>query len=164
MPVTHTPPNELAGDSAEERLERGELLFYPIAPFDLPREDDRTFLLQQHIAGFGRKNITYNPHTGEVAGFLWHDDVQAGRLAEILSSFSRSLTAWIVEVLPRYRDGCEPDRASFRPEEEATRRLRHNARNDLLHVDAFPNRPARDRRILRIYANLHPSDPRVWAT
>ena len=35
-------------------------------------------------------------------------------------------------------------------------------RNDLLHVDAFPSRPTHGGRILRIFTNLNPSQPRVW--
>jgi len=30
-------------------------------------------------------------------------------------------------------------------------------RNDLLHTDAFPTRPTRGRRILRLFHNIHPS-------
>ena len=151
-------------DSAEERLERGEVLFHPVAPFPLPDSPDRAFLLEQHLGGRAHKNISYNPQTGKAAGFAWRSDEQAERLRSILASFSQAVTAWLTEALPHYRGGCEPDRASFRSEEEATRRLRPNARNDLLHIDAFPNRPARDRRILRIFANINPAEPRVWAT
>src|SRR5262249_19918299 len=32
------------------------------------------------------------------------------------------------------------------------------------HVDAFPGRPARGRRILRVFANINPTEPRVWVT
>ena len=53
---------------------------------------------------------------------------------------------------------------SFRPVEEATRRLRLTARNDLLHVDAFPSRPTQGWRILRVFANVNSSEPRVWVT
>src|SRR5271165_5909162 len=56
------------------------------------------------------------------------------------------------------------DRVSFRPEEEATRKLRLTARNDLLHVDAFPSRPTNGHRILRLFVNLNPTEVRVWAT
>ncbi len=38
------------------------------------------------------------------------------------------------------------------------------ARNDLLHVDAFPSRPTNGARILRVFANINPSEPRVWVT
>ncbi len=150
--------------SAEQRLERGEILFWASAPFSLPEGDDRTFLLQQRRSGLGHKHISHNPRTGETTGFTRQSGEQAERLGSILANFSRCVTDWLGEALPRYRGGCEPDRATFRPEEEAIRRLRLNARNDLLHVDAFPTRPARGRRILRVYANLHPTDPRIWAT
>jgi hypothetical protein len=150
--------------SAEERLERGEVLFHDLAPFTLPGADDRAFLREQQLRGLAHKNITYNPRSDEVSGFAWHSSEQADRLRRVLADFSAAVTGWLGDALPRYRDGCEPDRASFRPEEEATRRLRLNARNDLLHVDAFPNRPARGRRILRVYVNINPAEPRVWAT
>jgi hypothetical protein len=167
MAGAHIPSDALGqpeGGSAEERLERGEVLFWPTAPFAVPEGDDRAFLLQQRRSGLGHKHICHNPHTGETTGFMRQSAEQAERLRTILANFSRGVTHWLGEVLPRYRGGCEPDRATFRPEEEAIRRVRLNARNDLLHVDAFPTRPARGRRILRIYANLHPTDPRIWAT
>jgi len=31
-----------------------------------------------------------------------------------------------------------------------------------LHVDAFPSRPTRGGRILRVFTNLNPAKPRVW--
>jgi hypothetical protein len=37
-------------------------------------------------------------------------------------------------------------------------------RNDLLHVDAFPSRPTRGGRILRVFTNLNTTRPRVWTT
>jgi hypothetical protein len=150
--------------SAEERLERGEILFHDLAPFALPGADERAFLREQKLRGLAHKNITYNPRTGEAAGFAWHGSDHAERLRRVLAGFSQAVTSWLHDALPRYRDGCEADRATFRPEEEATRRLRPNARNDLLHVDAFPNRPARGRRILRVFVNINPTEPRIWAT
>jgi hypothetical protein len=70
----------------------------------------------------------------------------------------------LASTLPRYASAWKLDRVSFRPEEEATRRLRLKARNDLLHVDAFPTRPTNGRRILRLFVNVNLSEPRVWAT
>jgi hypothetical protein len=156
-------PSCIAG-SALERLERGEVVAHAAAPFALPAGDDLAFLLAQRVAGLGRKHISHDPHTGATAGFARTGGDQAVRLGRLLGDFSRSVTAWLAAALPRYAGGLEPDRATFRPEEEATRQVRMNARNDLLHVDAFPTRPARGRRILRVYANLHPAEPRVWAT
>jgi hypothetical protein len=52
----------------------------------------------------------------------------------------------------------------FRPEEEANRKLRLTARNDLLQVDAFPSRPTGGARILRVFANVNLTEPRAWMT
>jgi hypothetical protein len=56
------------------------------------------------------------------------------------------------------------DFASFRPQEEKGRQLRLRARNDRLHTDSFPTRPANGNRILRIFTNINPREPRVWET
>jgi hypothetical protein len=147
----------------EERLERGEVLFYRAAPFAVPRGDDLEFLL--HLRqGKLHKNISYNPATGRVGGYARRGGDPAGRLRAVFAAFSKAVTAWLTASFPRYAGGLELDRASYRPLEEATRRLRPTARNDLLHVDAFPNRPAQGRRILRVFANINPKEPRVWVT
>ena len=151
-------------ESVEERLERGEVVFYPQAPFALPAGADRAFLLAQQPGGTIHKNISFNPHTGKATGFARRDEAQGTHLERVLGDFGHAASAWLGDALPRYGTGIEADRISYRPEEEATRRLRHNARNDLLHVDAFPGRPARGRRILRLFTNIHPTEPRIWVT
>jgi len=150
--------------SVEEKLERGEVIFYPGCPFPLPEGDDRRFLLDQQLGGRVHKNIGYDPRTGKAGGFLRQDAMQAERLRSLLADFSRTTTDWLAGVLPRYSRGWQLDRVSFRPEEEATRRLRLTARNDLLHVDAFPSRPTNGWRILRVFANVNLTDPRIWIT
>jgi hypothetical protein len=150
--------------SRETRLERGEILAYQRCPFALPEDADRQFLMEQEHARWGHKNISFNPHTGEVVGFRHRSAAQPERLRRVLAEFSRSASTWLAQELPDYARAWELDRASLRPEEEATRRLRLTARNDLLHVDAFPTRPTHGRRLLRLFVNFHPSEPRVWAT
>src|SRR5262249_13175323 len=86
------------------------------------------------------------------------------RLGGVLADFSFAATRWLAETFPGYAACWRLDRANYRPEEEATRRLRQTARNDLLHIDAFPSRPTQGYRILRLYVNLNPTEPRVWAT
>ena len=54
------------------------------------------------------------------------------------------------------------DYASFRPLEEEGRDLPLHKKNDLVHVDAFPSRPTRGGRILRVFTNVNPSQDRVW--
>jgi hypothetical protein len=156
--------NSAGGERAAERLERGEVLFYPTAPFALPHGADLDFLLQQELGSLAHKNISYNPHNGKVNGFVRRTSDQVEQLRGIFTRFSAAATRWMVELLPQYSAGWQLDRASFRPQEEATRRLRPKARNDLLHVDAFPGRPSRGNRILRVFANINPQEPRIWVT
>jgi hypothetical protein len=130
----------------------------------VPAGADREFLLRQRLASRAHKNISYNPHTGKASGFRTRNAEQAERLRALLATFSATVTDWLREVLPRYAAHWRSDAVSFRPEEEATRRLRWKARNDLLHVDAFPSRPTGGDRILRVFVNVNPTEPRVWAT
>jgi hypothetical protein len=159
LPTPAAPPG-----CAEERLERGELLVYPVCPFPLPAAADRQFLCTQRVAGRAHKNISYDPSTGQVHGFRYRGPEPSGRLRELLAGFSATACRWLEAALPAYRGAWRPDRASFRSEEEAIRRLRWNARNDLVHIDAFPTRPTHGDRILRLFVNLNPTDPRVWVT
>lgn len=148
----------------EERLERGDIVTFAPCPFDLPAGDDLAFLMRQQLSGPIHKNISYNPASQSVAGFDHQSPQQAERLRDVLGAFSARASAFLAGLLPRYAAFWQPDRATLRPEEEAIRRLRLTARNDLLHFDAFPSRPTRGQRILRLYANINPSDDRVWIT
>ena len=150
--------------SPAERLERGEVLFYPSAPFALPQGADLDFLCQQELGSLAHKNISYNPASDKVNGFVRRDNEQVEQLRGIFARFSTAVTDWLATLLPQYSQGWQLDRASFRPQEEATRCLRPTARNDLLHVDAFPGRPSRGNRILRVFVNINPREPRIWVT
>jgi hypothetical protein len=147
-----------------QRLERGEVVYYPVSTFPLPQGDDLTFLLEQRLASRAHKNVSYNPHNGKATGFQQRSPEQAERMRRLLAEFSNTVTDWTARTLPGYARAWQLDRVSFRPEEEATRSLRQKARNDLLHVDAFPSRPTQGQRILRVFANINPSEPRIWVT
>jgi 3-deoxy-D-manno-oct-2-ulosonic acid (Kdo) hydroxylase len=148
----------------EERLERGDIVPFQPCPFALPGGDDLAFLMQQQLKSAAHKNISYNPADHSVSGATWHSSEQANRLQRLLGDFSERATDWLAKLLPGYAQAWQPDRASLRTEEEATRKLRLTARNDLLHFDAFPSRPTRGHRILRCYVNINPTDDRVWMT
>ena len=161
MPALSLHP---AGDSFAHRLERGELLTFAPCPFPLPAGDDLTFLFNQKLRGPLSKNISYDPRRGRVSGFAVQSAEATHRLGGLIAGFAEHALRWLASVLPGYAPLWEMDRATFRPDEEATRRLRPTARNDFLHFDAFPSRPSQGRRILRLYVNIHPTDPRIWAT
>src|SRR5262249_25686496 len=99
-----------------------------------------------------------------VSGVARAEADRVGRLRQVLEGFSAEVTGWLERVAPEYAGGCRKDRVSYRPLEEAGRKARVTARNDLLHVDAFPTPPTVGHRILRVFANINPSEPRVWVT
>jgi hypothetical protein len=148
----------------EERLERGRVVEYPVSPFPLPAGDDLRFLMEQELSVAGHKNISYTPRTGVARGYRSESPADGARLRDLLAGFSESVRQWLAAAFPRYAATGRPDQVTFRPQEEAVRRLRRTARNDLLHVDAFPSRPTGGWRILRVFANINPTEPRVWAT
>lgn len=143
------------------RLERGGLLFFPTAPFSLPSGPDLDFLQTLQLARRTDKAISYDPAAGKISGCR---DTNEARLSELLTRFAQGVTSWLAQTFPSYAAHFRPDRVSFRPEEEATRRLRQTARNDLLHIDAFPNRPSSGDRVLRVFANVSPTESRIWLT
>lgn len=147
-----------------ERLERGEIVMFATCPFGLPAVDELAFLRSQASAGSVHKDINFNPARNVVTGFRHDSAAQADHLREVLHSFADGAAGWLAGLLPTYARSWQPDRISFRAEEEATRKLRLTARNDLLHFDAFASRPTRGCRILRLFVNVNPIDPRIWVT
>jgi 3-deoxy-D-manno-oct-2-ulosonic acid (Kdo) hydroxylase len=146
------------------RLERGELLVFPDQAVFLPADEDRSFLASQRPAGLSHKNISYDPERERLVGCVRESPGQVERLCRVLADFSRETTRWLKAQFPCYARHLRPDRVSYCPVEEATRRIRLRARNDLLHIDSFSTRPANGRRILRVFVNLNLTEPSVWAT
>jgi len=147
------------------RLERGEVIYYPICPFPLPSDEDLEFLRRDiQLGGSVHKNVSYKPLKNKLGGTGRLSASIKERLRLTLCDFATKATDWLTTAIPEYADGWRRDMVSYRPLEEATRSLRLTARNDLLHVDAFPTRPTNGWRILRVFVNINPSEPRVWVT
>jgi hypothetical protein len=146
------------------RLEQGEIVYFPSCPFALPNPSELQFLLEQRVAGSTGKHIVYNPLTVQAFHASCTDEVAAERLACILAAHSRQATTWLSGLLKDYSKAWQIGSTTLRPEEEATRRLRFSQREDLLHIDPFPDGASHGRRFLRLFVNLNPAEPRVWAT
>jgi len=143
------------------QLESGYVLYFDKIPFDIPNED-REFLLHTEQANSRlHKNISYRPMSGVLNG-VDSNTVGRDRLQAIMKRFSQNVTGFVELVLAPYQGKYKLDYASFRPLEEEGRNLPLHRRNDLLHVDAFPTRPTKGGRILRVFANINPRDARVW--
>jgi 3-deoxy-D-manno-oct-2-ulosonic acid (Kdo) hydroxylase len=146
-----------------EGLEQGNILFFPTTPFTIP-EAHRSFLLNVRQPNTAHhKNISYKPSRSRVQAFA-RGTADGKGLSEIMESYSRAVVDWLQRFLLPYAGHWQVDFASFRSIEEQGRELPVSKRNDLLHIDAFPTRPSNGNRILRVFTNLNPSQPRVWLT
>jgi 3-deoxy-D-manno-oct-2-ulosonic acid (Kdo) hydroxylase len=144
-------------------LESGQILSFRELPFALPTAD-REFLLAQEWTELRlHKNVSYRPADDILRG-VSGDAKTVERLQGILKNYSAQTIEFLRKFLSPYAKRWIVDFASFRPIEEQGRDLPLHKRNDLLHVDAFPSRPTRGGRILRVFTNLNPSKPRVWNT
>jgi hypothetical protein len=159
----NAPPTEQARDWCE-RLEAGDILYFPQTPISF-RPQDLSFLLgQQQTGSTLHKNIAYKPNLDSVSGL---DATSAGaaelkQLQAIMRQYSQDVTRFLTRFLSPYQGRWKLDYASFRPQEEEGRDLPLRRRNDLLHTDAFPTRPTRGARILRFFNNIHPTRTRDW--
>jgi len=147
-----------------QRLEAGDILYFPQTPIRLPAEDLSFLLGQQQTGSTLHKNIAYKPNLDSVSGL---DAGTTGaaelkQLQAVMRQYSQDVTRFLTSFLLPYQGRWQLDYASFRPQEEEGRDLPLRRRNDLLHTDAFPTRPTRGARILRFFNNIHPTRSRDW--
>ncbi len=150
--------------SLPQRLEQGEIVQYPVSAFETVNESDREFLLRQRVAASSGRHVEFEPDTGALNHLANGDPAARQRLVVILEEFARRARSWLAAQLPGYATAWQFGRVTLRTEEEATRSLRFSQREDLLHIDPFPAGPAHGRRLLRLFVNLNPTEPRVWAS
>jgi 3-deoxy-D-manno-octulosonic acid hydroxylase-like protein len=145
-----------------EQVEAGRILLFPSVPLKLSDRDCQFLLgLGQAEASY-HKNIAYRPAQDKVTGAANGSDRE--RLRRVLKDYRSQAAELVARLLPHYARSWRVDFASFRPFREESRSLSLHARNDLLHIDAFPSRPTQGDRILRFFTNLNPERARVWLT
>ncbi len=144
--------------TAVAAMEAGQVVILPDLAFCLGDGDDD--LLHGHTRiETNRKNISFDPATGRLGGAV----ADPGPLIVMLSRFADMANTLLNALLTPYAGHLYPGRTSFRPAEIVGRTysVRHDDRR--LHVDAFPSRPVRGERILRVFTNVSPSGrPREW--
>jgi len=147
-------------EAALAALEAGQVLVLPLLAFrPLPAERD---LLGAQALDGARKNISLDPATGTLGGSALGGAERAA-MAAMLGRFAEQAQTLLCGLLPRYAPALERARTSFRPAEIAGRSAAPRKDDTRLHVDAFPTRPQRGRRILRVFANIAPDGaPRDW--
>jgi hypothetical protein len=164
VPIAGLPPTPEQARAWCERLEAGDILYFPHTPIVL-RDEDLSFLLdRQQSSSNLHKNIAYKPNIDRISGLDAGSTgvAEVERLQAIMRQYSQKVSRFLTEFLLPYQGRWKLDYASFRPQEEEGRDLPLRRRNDLLHTDAFPTRPTGGARILRFFNNIHPTRTRDW--
>lgn len=140
-------------------VEEGKVLFFPRLGFPLtPAEQG---LLKPELLEAGTRNISWSPDRG-LKGVAGGPAVQAA-VGLVLQRFSAQARALVTGLFPAYAPHLRAAPASLRPVSVSQRRQSVRADDRRLHVDAFPSRPNRGERILRVFTNINPAgEPRVW--
>jgi 3-deoxy-D-manno-oct-2-ulosonic acid (Kdo) hydroxylase len=157
-------PLEVQARAWCQRLEAGDILYFPQTPIPFRREDLSFLLDQQQTGSSLHKNIAYKPNLDTVSGLDGSTTsvAEMDQLRAVMRKYSQDVTRFLSGFLSPYGERWQLDYASFRPQEEEGRDLPLRRRNDLLHTDAFPTRPTRGARILRFFNNIHPTRTRDW--
>jgi hypothetical protein len=138
-------------------LEGGGVLVLPRLPFAL-LDDERRFL---DIGWSDGKAKNVSLEGAEIKGAQGG----AGDLAALgamVARFAAQASGLVAALFPRYAPHLKRARTSYRPHPAAGRDVSWRKDDARLHVDAFPSRPNHGERILRVFANVNPREPRVW--
>jgi hypothetical protein len=146
-------------DRTTDALERGQILLMPQLRFELGQAEKR-FLSPEYLSGKS-KNISFDPSTGALGGTSSEGEDRAA-LTALMRRYSIQTKAVVHALFPLYADRISQGRTSFRPAEIAGRSTSWRKDDTRLHVDAFPSRPMHGNRILRVFANVNPTQSREW--
>lgn len=145
---------------AQACLEGGAVVAFPHLRFALGEEERAT--IRAAATDGSSKNISLDPATGICKGSALTGDTHEC-LTAMLGRFGELAMKLVLGMAPGYRTGLARGRTSFRPIEIAGRQSSWRQDDKRLHIDAFPTRPLRGRRILRVFANIDlDGTPRHW--
>jgi hypothetical protein len=144
---------------AQDKLEHGQVLFFPELPFVLSAAEAR-FLSPAWSDG-ASKNISLEID-GQLKGARGGlEDLVAIRA--MVMRFRDQTTQLVGCLVPAYVPHLKRARTSLRVFEVEQRVSSYRKDDKRLHVDAFPSRPTHGERILRVFSNINPDGvPRVW--
>lgn len=140
-------------------LEAGKVLYFPKMAFELLPSEQA--LLTPDVRNPKARNISLDAR-GLLKGAAGDTATQLA-LALMIGRFRDQSLALIHSLLPDYKENLRLAPTSYRPMQVESRVQSWRADDRRLHVDAFPSRPNRGERILRVFANVNPNgQPRVW--
>lgn len=139
-------------------LESGAVLVLPHLAFALSAAEQR--FLDVRWSDGRAKNISLE---GDAIKGARGDPVDLRELTAMIARFAVNASALIAALFPRYAPYLTRARTSYRPHGAAGRAGSWRKDDTRLHVDAFPSRPNRGERILRVFCNVNPhGEDRVW--
>lgn len=159
-PLTQwTNADALTASMAIDAVEAGKVLYLPKLRFRLL--DTERLLMRPALLAEGSRNISLDA-TGTLKGASGTATEQAA-LREMIARFGADASGLIRALMPEYTPYLRLAPTSFRPARVEGRAQSWRADDRRLHVDAFPSRPNRGERILRVFANVNPDGvARVW--
>jgi len=140
-------------------VEAGKVLYFPRMHFAMwPQEAQ---LLRADLLAKGKRNISVDAE-GTLKGAAGSTE-ELKVLAGMIVRFREHAQALVHGLLPGYTPHLRMAPTSFRPAQVESRAQSWRADDRRLHIDAFPSRPNRGERILRVFANINPAgQPRTW--
>jgi len=162
LPITRWDEHadEAVQSEAIGKLEQGNILYLPHLPFHLTPEEQTC--LRPDCVIPKSKSIKYSPTLRMLWG-IEKGDAAAKILPVMMKRYANSTLGLIKNLFPSYANYIKLGTTSFRPVEAKGRAQSKRHDDQLLHVDAFPSRPMRGKRILRVFSNINPGDqPRIW--
>jgi hypothetical protein len=142
----------------ESIIEHGGILCFPQLRFELSADEQR--LLDPAVADGKAKNISLRGADDEVRGA---NPAHADALRRMIQRYRAQATTLAERLFPHYRGRLKPGNPSYRPVGVEGRVTSWRKDDTRLHVDAFPSRPTRGERILRVFCNVNPfGADRVW--
>ena len=151
LPPPHT-------ETLARTLEAGGILVLPRLAFAFEPAEER--FLDARWSDGRAKNISFD--SGKIKGARGAPEELAD-LGRMIARFANCASELIAALFPRYAPHQKRARTSFRPQPASGRDVSWRKDDARLHVDAFPSRPNRGERILRVFCNVNPrGEDRVW--
>jgi hypothetical protein len=143
-------------------LEAGKVLYFPnFGAHGFVPQKEELALFREDIRDPKVRNISLDAG-GKLKGVVGDEATQA-LAAGMIGRFRAEAEGLLGNLVPRYGEYLRRGATSFRPSKVENRVQSWRADDRRLHVDAFPSRPNRGERLLRVFTNVNlEGAPRVW--
>ena len=164
-PIVEVPARDWSGQRSDPALtaalEGGGVLYFPALSF--PLSSDEAALLRPELRDPKSRNISQPPGQPDVVKGALGTPAEITTLAAMMLRYRNQAVGLVGDLFPPYSRHLRLEPTSYRPSDVESRQQSWRADDRRLHVDAFPSRPNRGERILRVFTNLNPAGrPRLW--